>query len=79
MLGPVPLLFPDLSLKKAMGRLLSRRYRPDLRVPGGKGRHRKGRQNEEKLSSHVRFHMDWPHRPLLQVDGQGCLAGTRCN
>jgi hypothetical protein len=32
----------DLSVKKAMGQLMYRRYRQDLWVPGGKGRHKEG-------------------------------------
>jgi hypothetical protein len=32
----------DLSVKKAMGQVLSRRYRQDFQVPGGKGDRCKG-------------------------------------
>jgi hypothetical protein len=54
----------DLSVKKAMGQLLGRRDRQDFLVLGGKQRDKM----EEK---------EVQHRLLLQVSGQGCLAGSR--
>jgi hypothetical protein len=40
----------DLSVKKVMGQLLSRRYRQDFEVPGGKTR---CKERERECSSHV--------------------------
>jgi hypothetical protein len=34
----------DLSVKKAIGQLLGGRYMQDFQVSGGKGRHKKGKE-----------------------------------
>ena len=34
----------DLSVKKARGQLLGRRYRGNFQVPGGKGRYKEGKR-----------------------------------
>ena len=76
----------DLSVKKAEGQLLGRRYRWNFRVPrGGKG-DAKGEGlfshalEKKGCNSHIR---PWGESkglwPVLWAGGQGCLAGVRWN
>ena len=78
-------MFLDLSVKKARGQFLSRRYKHDFWVPGGKGEARKKRRSfchaleEEESSNHERSEGVLGLWPPPQVGCQGCLAGDRWN
>ena len=81
--GLVPQLALDLSIKKARGQLLSRGYKWDFWVPGGKGRGKEGEGSfcyaleEEEWSNPVGLEESWSLWPPLLVNGQGCLTEAR--